>query len=747
MSFLSKAVSSLAAVLVASLILSSCGDDSGASESESTGGQALQFASPPLVNLANSEGPTLPTGSITFSEHVAPIVFENCSNCHRPGESAPFSFLNYRQIKRRAKQIAEVTKSRFMPPWGPTPGYVDFHEERSLTPLQIAQLKQWYKDGCPEGDLSKTPKLKEKVVGWDLGKPDLVVRMDKPFVVPAEGRDSFRNFVMPVNVDSKKFVRAVEIRPRNLKAAHHGVMNIDPTSASREEAKKTVDSGFAGMDLGVSEAPGGQFIGWTPGKKPAISPKRMAWKLERGTDIVLNMHMVSTGKPEPMICEVGLYFTDQAPTKESYSLLLRQNEINVAAGVKDYWVEDSFVLPTPVRILRVYPHAHYIGKTIRAFAILPNGKKVWLFYNDDWDFNWQDQYEYVDPPKLPSGTRVVMQISFDNTKANPRNPSSPPKDVGYGPLSTDEMATCSFMLEPLAKDGKTTLKTAMAQKYMTNSPNDWRGHDRMGRVLVLEGKVDDAIREFEAGLKVADHPDLRADLGNALVLAGRPKEALPHYERALKSITTDSLLRFNYGIALQKSGQNSKALKQVQQALKLDPYFAKAYILLGELFVSAGKYQSALTCFQKAIEAKPKEYGGYISYGTTLTMFGQSGNAILSLRHALTLAPQEAKSNIKGHLAWALATNMKCTTQEALESVQLAKEVADVFKNAVSYDILAAAYAATGDFGQALDFLKEGISMARSNGMKERLKEMKSREAVFGQMKPFRLAPRPFTNN
>ncbi len=735
-------MSQLMATMIALILMSclvSCGADSEGEASESvTAKDQLLFDCPEFLPAAESALPSVPSGSINFASHVAPIIYKNCSGCHRPGESAPFSFLNYKQIKRRARQIVEVTKSRFMPPWGPVPGYADFKETRGLNNLEIAQIAQWTEDGCPTGDLSQAPKPPVKQKGWSLGPPDFIVKMPEPFVVPAEGTDEFRNFVMPVLVDSRKYVRAVEIRPRNLRVAHHGVLNLDNTSSSRERAKEASGVGFPGMDLGLSQAAGGQFIGWTPGKKPAISPKKMAWELQRGCDLVLNMHMVTTGKPEKISCEVGLYFTDEAPTKESVTVLLRNNDIHVPAGVKGIWVEDSFELPATVQLLRIYPHAHYIGNEMRIFAILPGGKKIWLFYDDDWDFNWQDQYEYANPPRLPRGTRLVVQMSFDNTADNPRNPNSPPIDINYGPQSTDEMATCSFMVLPVSKDGKAAIAQAVALKKKARQPHDWRGHVFLGKVLVEEGKIEEAIKEFESGLARSDQPELHSNLANALVLAGQGKRALRHYEMAVGAWPKDSLLRFNYGIGLIKEGQKSKAVKQLQESLKLDPYFADAYVLLGETFVGAGRVGAGLVCFQKAIQAKPKEYKGYQKLGITLTSFGRNKDAILSLREALKHAPNEAKAALKGNLAWALVTNRACTQAEAVEGLELAKEVALSMDNLQVQDVLGAAYAANQQFDQAIKSVEKALGMARGPGMEGHRKGLRARRDLYRQLKPFR---------
>jgi hypothetical protein len=150
---------------------------------------------------------------VTFTEDVAPIVFAHCAPCHRPGEATPFSLLSYRDVKIRARQIAGVTLTRYMPPWLPEPGYGDFADQRRLSDSQIAILQQWADHGAPEGDLRFLPAQPVFAEGWQLGPPDLVLRIPRPYTLRATGTDVFRNFVIPVPVSGTTYIKAFEIRP------------------------------------------------------------------------------------------------------------------------------------------------------------------------------------------------------------------------------------------------------------------------------------------------------------------------------------------------------------------------------------------------------------------------------------------------------------------------------------------------------------------------------------------------------
>ena len=164
-----------------------------------------------------------PASRVTFTETIAPIVYDNCVSCHRPGEAAPFSLISYNDVKNRGQLIAAVTQSRYMPPWQATHGFGDFDDERRLTDAQIQTIATWVKNGMPEGDKAKMPALPKFTSGWRLGTPDLVLEMPQEFEVPASGPDIFRNFVIPSKLLEDKWVRAVEFRPGARTVVHHAL--------------------------------------------------------------------------------------------------------------------------------------------------------------------------------------------------------------------------------------------------------------------------------------------------------------------------------------------------------------------------------------------------------------------------------------------------------------------------------------------------------------------------------------------
>src|SRR5215831_1325058 len=309
---------------------------------------------------------TLPLAAqpVTFNKDIAPIVFQYCSPCHRPGEAAPFSLLTYEDVRKHALQIVAVTESRFMPPWPPDPGYGEFAGDRRLSVEQLNFIAEWVKAGGPEGEPSDLPAQPKFTEGWQMGTPDLIVQMPKPYRLAASGSDVFRNFVIPVDLREAKYVRGIELRPGNKRVVHHANIWIDRRQSLRGRDGTDGEPGFLGMDVPTearsdSFDPDSHFLFWKPGTVLKPEPDDMAWQLEPGTDLILNMHLQPSGKEETIQPEVGFYFTSQRPQRHPMLLQLEHDgTIDIPPGSRDFTAEDHLTLPVDVEALAIYPHAH-----------------------------------------------------------------------------------------------------------------------------------------------------------------------------------------------------------------------------------------------------------------------------------------------------------------------------------------------------------------------------------------------------
>ena len=274
-----------------------------------------------------------PDAAPTFTRDVAPLVFSHCVECHQPGGSGPFSLLTYDEVKRHAQQIAQVTATRYMPPWKAEPGYGGpFVGQYPLTTDEIALLRRWAESGTPEGDPTALPKAPKLTAGWQLGTPDLVVTLPEPYTLQGDGTDVFRVFVVPIPVDRPRFVRGLEFHPQNPRVVHHANIRVDATPASRKMDDEDPEPGYRDIILRSAQYPDGHFLGWTPGQVAPLLPKGLAWRLNPGTDLVVEIHMQPDGKPETVSPEIGLFFGNDPPDRLPVMLRLGDQRIDIPPG-------------------------------------------------------------------------------------------------------------------------------------------------------------------------------------------------------------------------------------------------------------------------------------------------------------------------------------------------------------------------------------------------------------------------------
>jgi hypothetical protein len=397
---------------------------------------ALATTATPRPTSAAELAPQQPP---TFTRDIAPLVFANCITCHRDGEAAPFELLTYKDVRKRAKQIVDVTATRYMPPWKAVGG--DFVGQRHLTDEQIALFQRWADAGAPEGD-GPLPKLPVFPTGWSLGTPDLIVKMPEAYDIPADGRDIYRAFVIPVQVPAGKYVRALEYRPGNRRIVHHAVITTLNKAETAKRLKADGDATGPGFKTGLA-APGEKLPGplglWVPGLDTWPMPEGYAYAWPKDVELLVQLHLHPVGKRESEQSTIGLFFTDQPPRGKVRPLLLFNKKVDIAPGEKQYTLDSSQTLKEPADVIGLFPHMHLLGRTVDATATLPDGTTRPILKIADWDFNWQGYYQYAKPLRLPAGTKLRARFTFDNSAENPRNPSTPPQRVRFGEQTLDEM--------------------------------------------------------------------------------------------------------------------------------------------------------------------------------------------------------------------------------------------------------------------------------------------------------------------
>ncbi len=597
----------------------------------------------------------------TFNKDIAALIFENCSPCHRPGESAPFSLLTYTDVLKHAKQIAAVTKSRFMPPWLPDAGVFKFAEERRLSDSQIQLINRWVVAGSQEGLASDRPAPPKFTSGWQLGEPDLVLTLAEPYTLAAEGPDVYRNFLFHFPLDSLRNVRALQIRPGNERIVHHANLLIDRNQSTRWKDHQDGQTGFPGMDLKIETAvldPESHFLFWKPGSVLAQESPGMAWQIEPGTDLVLNMHMQPSGKPETVQPSIGLYFSEEPPRLRPLLLQLENDAaLDIPADARAFSVTDKFTLPVAVDLLGIYPHAHYLGQDVEVIAQLPGGGKSELLHIRHWDVKWQAVYRYKSPVYLPMGTTISMRWTYDNSSANPANPNRPPQRVTAGDQATDEMGHVWLQILPRGPgDKRAVIREAVMRKLLLRDSKDFTAHFNLSGLLQAKGDHTGAITEMGAAIRLHPRDEVALNtLGAFLQLADKPQEAEVQYREALKVRPEYPDAHYNLALLLISRDAVDEAIPHLREVLRSRrgdaralQYLADTLAVRGHKFARAGDLRSATADFREVVALTPDSSDACTNLGVALAMQGDLTAAGDLFERAVKLKPDNmvARQNL-----------------------------------------------------------------------------------------------------
>lgn len=423
------------------------------------------------VAFSPSAGP-----AITFSNQVVRLFQGRCQTCHRPGEVAPFSLLDYDSAKPWAQSIKQATQSRFMPPWKPVPGHGEFVGERRLSEPEIDLIARWVDAGAPEGDPADLPEPLAFDPNWALGEPDLV--LETPAYIPDANRsDDYRCFSIPIpgDITSPKSITKLEVQPGNREIVHHVLLFGDPSGESQGHETATADGKPGYECFGSADISLDGFIlgvesyilgGWAPGTRPQNLPEGSGYYMRPNSRFAIQVHYHPDGTSEPDSTRIGLHFSDEPTAKNSILLAAINTDFLIPPGEERYEVraEASFdniagfdISPVlkglltalgffPVEVTAVLPHMHLLGKEIGMDRVSATGERTPMIRIDDWDFDWQSSYTYVEPVPLGADDRLEVLAIYDNSEKNPQNPNSPPVPVGWGERTTDEMCIVFFQV-------------------------------------------------------------------------------------------------------------------------------------------------------------------------------------------------------------------------------------------------------------------------------------------------------------
>jgi tetratricopeptide (TPR) repeat protein/mono/diheme cytochrome c family protein len=680
---------------------------------------------------------------VTFATDIAPVVFTHCSSCHRPGGSAPFSLLTYDDLKSRAARVAAVVRSRYMPPWKPEPGYGEFADSRRLSDEQIALIQRWVDEGTAEGDPAAAPPVPAAGSGWQLGEPDLVLTMDRPYTVAASGDDVYRHFVLPIPVSERRYVRAWELRAGNSRALHHATMEIDQTGTSRHRDHEDPEPGYEGLVAHTTMAPDGYFLDWAPGHTPYRAPDGMAFPVEKNSDLLLMLHLRPTGKPEPVQVSVGLYFADRAPARVPALLRLTRQDLDIPAGTARYVATSSFQIPVDLDLFTVQPHAHNLAREIEGFAVLSDGTTKPLLYVKDWDFNWQGVYRYAQPVFLPAGTTVTARWTYDNSDANPKNPNRPARPVRFGQRTSDEMAELWFQVVPRNAADRAVLTRALQLHLLPENikgyemmiraePDNASLHDDVALLYAQAGNLERVAAHFAESARIRPtSASAHYNLGSTQLLQGRRADARRAFERAIEIDPNYANAHRNLGIVLYREQRFDDAARAYQRALQLAPDDVSAHHNLAVLLHAQGKLTEAIQQYRETLRLDGTYADAHHGLALALKAQGNWPEAVLHYRAALQSSPSWIE--VMTELAWALASSADPAVRDPGQAITLAERAVQLTKSTqwAPLDALAAALASARRFPEAAETARRALASATSQGNEVAAKEIRARLGLY----------------
>jgi len=426
-------------------------------------GAAATALSAAIISASSGAAGEDPAKTIpTFSKDVAPIFYKNCTGCHRPGEIAPMSLLTYDKARPYAKEIRNKVVAGVMPPWHADKAHGKFANERGLTEQEKAVIQRWANNGAPQGDPKDLPPAPKYTDGWTLGQPDAVVSMPIDYKVPADGFVEYEYFEIPTNFTEDKWVQSVEVRPGARDVVHHVIVTMRPP---KPEARPAGFKFAEGMDVPKKESGSsepnqargkgqslfpppqrlGAFIGgFAPGTSPFTFEPGSAVLIRAGSTIVLQMHYTPSGKETTDRTKIGFIFAKQPPEREMRLGALVNGQFKIPAGATDHVVKAEMTTSADVTLRSLLPHTHLRGKSWEYTATYPDGRTDVLLSVPKYDFNWQTEYIFAEPLKLPKGTTLRAVAHYDNSAGNKDNPD-PSSDVAWGDQTWEEMMFTAFV--------------------------------------------------------------------------------------------------------------------------------------------------------------------------------------------------------------------------------------------------------------------------------------------------------------
>ncbi|MEK6299746.1 MAG: cytochrome c [Acidobacteriota bacterium] len=369
---------------------------------------------------------------LTFNRDVAPILYRNCVSCHRPGEIAPMSLINFKEVRPWAKAIREKVVTRDMPPWHADQNYGKWENDRRLSQKEIDTIVSWIDGGAVEGNAKDLPPAPKLASGWQIGEPDMIFQMPTEFTVPAEGGVPYQHFTIATNFKEDRYIQALEARAGNLSVVHHIVVYVREPG---EQGRRT-----RGQQFNIAD---GILGALSPGQTPFIAKPGEAKLIKAGSQLIFQMHYTPNGKESKDRSIVGLIFAKGRVDKIVNSKAAFEMKFVIPPGATNHEIKAVYEFEQDSHIVSLMPHMHVRGKDITYRAIYPDGRSEILLAVPRYNFDWQVYYYPAKPLAAPKGTRLEAVAHYDNSTKNTRNPD-PTKEVRFGEQTWDEMMNAFF---------------------------------------------------------------------------------------------------------------------------------------------------------------------------------------------------------------------------------------------------------------------------------------------------------------
>jgi hypothetical protein len=445
---------------------------------------------------------------------VAPILYNHCTSCHHSGGIAPFALITYADAVANAASMRSDVISKKMPPWPPDPAYSHLAHERLLSSAEITTIANWVSGGTPSGTISLAPPPPVYGATGSLpGTPDLVVRIPT-YTSTASTGDVYQCFAIPSGLLADRYVTAFEAVPGNTAIVHHVLVYADTTGACASLDAASPGPGYPNFG-GVGSSSAIMLGGWVPGSSPTTLPNGFGVRIPHGADIVLQIHYPAGSGPQKDSTEVHFYFAPTSASIRNVSidpLLYHGYNIDRTLFIPANTTQSFYeLMPSSytaaygdMTLFGVAPHMHLLGKTIKSYGVHPAGDTDQFIRINNWDFHWQGFYMLPRLKKIPAGTALYAEAFYDNTAANPENPSSPPRNVSAGENTTDEMMLVFFVYAPyrsgdenIIVDSAVALNTQFTTYYRGQQLLDARPNPAVNSLVIKCYMEDPDVADIE----------------------------------------------------------------------------------------------------------------------------------------------------------------------------------------------------------------------------------------------------------